>query len=342
MHWKKLSFGVLAAAVIFASATTASAKKDHEVPGYLALGASYTYGYGADGNDSGGDPQTYQHPDFGYTDIVFDYLLDQRGNKNMEQQNLAIGGATSGQINAFQLDAAVDFLQEHRRTIVEIASGGNDLLGFMLFPQNLPAELIPAHLACNMNGPYYNPDDCDQVVSGIVSNVEANLRFAIETIIQNMPKGSGIVLRSFPNAVANGNTTLGLPAQPFPFPFTCAGSYNPDLGQFGAMDLFYSPAAKAVTGFGVAPSADQVEHIFNGDSEGFEGLNVMIERLAEEYAQDGYKVVFADIDSATTHRVYWDCIHPNDAGHEAIAEIMIEAIEELQNLKKSPKAQCRH
>lgn len=329
MSWKTFRICVLAATVILSGAVTASAKKDQQVPGYLAIGASYTYGYGADGNDDGGDPRTNENPGFGYTDTVFDYLLDQPGNKKLEHLNTAIGGATSGQINDVQLPAAIEFLQTHRKTVVEIGSGGNDLLGFMLFPQVLPAEAIPAHLACNMNGPYYDLAICDQVISGIVAGAEANLKVTIDTVILNMVKGSGIVLRTFPNAIANGNTTPGHPAQPFPFPFTCAGPFNPELGQFGAMDLFYSPAAMAVTGVSVATNADQIEHLLNGDTETLEGLNTMIVRVAAEYAAAGYNVVSADIDSTNTNGVYWDCIHPTDAGHDAIAEIVIDAIEDL-------------
>ncbi|MCU0663110.1 MAG: GDSL-type esterase/lipase family protein [Myxococcota bacterium] len=334
MHWKKFAFGVLATAVILSVAMTASAKKDRKVPGYLALGDSYTYGYGADGNDNGGNPRTNEHPGFGYTDTVYDYLLDQKGNKHLEHKNLAIGGATSAQVNDRQLGPAVDFLKAHRKTIIEIASGGNDLLGFMLFPQSLPPQAIKGHLVCNMNTPYYDLAICDQVLSGIIDRVEENLRFTVDTLLDNMDKGSGIVLRTFSNAIGNGNTSSGPPAQPLPFPFSCAGPYNPQQGQFGAMDLFYSPAASAVTGYSVATNADQVEHIFYSDTETFEGLNVMIARVADEYADAGYAVVSADIGATITNGVYWDCVHPTDAGHDAIALVMIDAIEELGELKK--------
>lgn len=337
MHWKQFTIGILSATVVASMATTASAKKNPRVPGYLALGDSYTYGYGADGNDNGGDPRTNENPGFGYTDTVFDYLLDQKGNKRLEHKNLAIGGATSASINDVQLGPAVAFLKEHRKTIIEVSSGGNDLLIFMILPQALPPEAIEGHLVCNMNTPYYDVAICDQVVTGIIDRAEVNLRITLDTLIENMTNDSGIILRTFPNAIGNGNTSSGPPAQPLPFPFPCAGPYNPQQGQFGAMDLFFSPGASAVTGFGVATSAEQVEHLFYGDTDNFEGLNVMIARVAEEYADAGYSVVSADIGFTNTNGVYWDCIHPTDAGHDAIAEVMIDAIEELDEKKHGCK-----
>ncbi len=343
MNWKLYNTCILASAFVLSSAIDASAcdKKNKKVPGYLAIGASYTYGYGAEGNDDGGIPRTNENPGFGYTDAVFEYLLDQHGNKRMEHLNTAIGGATSAEINEFQLEEAVEFLQEHKRTVIEIASGGNDLLGFMLFPDVLPEEAIGGHLACNMNSPHYDALTCDWVISNIVAGVEANLRITLDTIIDNMPKGSIIVLRSFPNAIAHGNTTPGHVSQPFPVPFTCEGLPS-QTEPTGAMHHFYSTnAMEANGGYSVATRADQIGHILNADTDTLEGVNVMLARVAAEYADDGYKIAFADVSASSINGVHWDCIHPSDAGHDAIADIMIDTIEDLDCRGRHCR-HCRH
>lgn len=340
MNWKLYTICILASVFVLSNAVDASAchKEKKKVPGYLAIGASYTYGYGAEGNDDGGNPRTNENPGFGYTDTVYEYLLDQHGNKHMEHLNTAIGGATSAEINEFQLDEAVEFLQEHKKTVIEIASGGNDLLGFMLFPQVLSEDAIQGHLACNMNSPYYDSPTCDWVLSNIVAGVEANLRITIDTVIENMHKRSIIVLRSFPNAIAHGNTTMGHVSQPFPFPLTCEGLAS-QTEPTGAMDHFYSPNAKPANGgFSVATSADQIGHILNADTETFEGVNVMLARVASEYAEEGYKIAFADVAASSMSGVHWDCIHPSDAAHDAIADIMIDTIEDLDCRGRH----CRH
>ena len=101
--------------------------KAQKLPGYLAVGASITYGVGASAAP-------------GHVTQFKNWLEDAYFGGPIDHLNLAVPGATSQQILDDQVGRGVGFEAAHlnRGNVVSIASGGNDLLAFINSPAFYP------------------------------------------------------------------------------------------------------------------------------------------------------------------------------------------------------------
>jgi lysophospholipase L1-like esterase len=148
--------------------------------GYVSLGASITFGVGATNF-------------VGHTDGFAEYLeLAVFGNET-DFVNLAVPGATSGEVLLDQLEPAIPFVATHKQDglVVSVAGGGNDLLQFL----NSPDFAI-----C------FQPDPtaCFLTLGGILAQVDANL----DAVVSKLREVGGTV-------ATLGNAALeGIPGTP--------------------------------------------------------------------------------------------------------------------------------
>ncbi|NRA67021.1 MAG: hypothetical protein HRU19_21205 [Pseudobacteriovorax sp.] len=274
---------------------------------YITLGASFTYGVGADGNVIGED--LYEPGSGGaYTSQVVDKLVRFA---DVAHFNTAIPGQTSGQILATQTEGALSFLADNPadRTFVEVASGGNDLLGFLLFPRSLPPLLEPARDACYRTEPasngrfeelyiFQDSPICEGAISQIIANAQRNLTALIDSFQAQLPASAKFLVRNYPNPV------LSTPAE---------------FGGAPCLSLVEQPAL-----YGVRLTEAVVNKYLDGiSSDGdFLGLNPMIAEVANE---KGVTLVNIEGTLAGTN-VFADCVHPNQEGHDQIFKRVIKAI----------------
>lgn len=160
-------------------------------PEYLALGASYAFGFGAS------DPATK-----GYVPLFRDFLESKDGlNKkgtDLLLNNLSFPGRTSSQINDEQLPVALLELQDRNTdknkkndVVVVTASsggGGNDLLQFFFAsPEGEPCrlgDLIP----------------CFEAVADVLDTFEDNFEVTLESLREAAGPDTTIITQTFPNS----------------------------------------------------------------------------------------------------------------------------------------------
>ncbi|MBT8493592.1 MAG: hypothetical protein KJO07_11080 [Deltaproteobacteria bacterium] len=140
--------------------------------GYVSLGASITFGVGATNF-------------VGHTDGFAEYLELAVFENDTDFANLAVPGATSGEVLLDQLDPAIPFVATHKKDglVVSVAGGGNDLLRFL----NSPDFAI-----C------FQPDPtaCFLTIGGILAEVDANLDAVVAKLRKTGGDDATIILRT--------------------------------------------------------------------------------------------------------------------------------------------------
>lgn len=273
------------------------------LPGFVAIGASITFGIGAS------DPATT-----GSTALFADYLEQVHFQREIDFLNLAVPGATSEDILKEQsLDATVFSLKHmFQQRVIWVASGGNDLLALIdpvvLQPCFAPPE-VPA-LGVSFG--------CFDVFRNAATAYEENLRKTLKPLA---------VSAHLNNAVLMARTEI-----PSLDEENCA--IDGAIDQFGEI---FIPAEQIGSLRQLADLAleGQVPAIPELGFEAYEGFNVIMRRVVAEMGER-YNVDAVIVDPFIPFKVAAsqggdlvtrDCVHPNDAGHALIRDIAVAAFE---------------
>lgn len=255
------------------------------LPGYVAIGDSVDYGVGAS-------------PGNGYTDQFNAWLEDNYFKGPSDFLNLAVPGATSQQILDEQTDDAVLFNVKHvfKKRVMSVGSGGNDLLGFMQSPAFLPCA------------------------TGDQATCQANLGAVLAEYADNLDTTMKRLrfLASEHRAVLVARTQY-------------TGFVQPNCTTIGGIDKdgnLWLPAeqVRAILPlvFLALEGAVQDPSVTN---DPFPGLNDIMRQKAEKYGAvmvDTMLPILGAIQSGT-EVISRDCVHPNDAGHDLITNLVIDA-----------------
>lgn len=165
---------------------------DHSPTGYLALGDSYAWGYGAS------SPAT-----LGYAGRFAGYLGTQAAGGKFTFTNLAVPGQTSteflgdyaarGPLGTSQLSQAVRYLRQNEADVVTLQIGGNDLLSL----------LAPGQLC---NGDLILTPQCQLVAQQRLQTVTTpNLAAIVGALAGAAKPGTQILVLTYPNPFSTGS-----------------------------------------------------------------------------------------------------------------------------------------
>ena len=274
------------------------------VQSYLTIGASYSYGAGALGNNfvAPGVDISYQ-PGSGLAySSEFKRVLERRARNELYYLNTAVVGAVSQEILDDQLTNAIRFAGFWRnKAFIEIAMGGNDILSLFLFPRLVELVNPDAVAACFVVTPAANPfgnlytftDNpiCEEVFRAIIAEAELNTTEFVDVMVNLSGRKSIVALRNF------ANPGIGVP--PELEGATCIQAL-PDL-------------------YGVSLQITDVEKYLNGkisEGETINGLNTVLRRIARTF-----NIPYVNINGITAGEgTYFDCIHPSQVGHDRIVQ----------------------
>ena len=190
----------------------------------------------------------------------------------IDNLNIAVPGkpASKSSIVSCSVLLIISKLPQGSWTLAEIALGGNDLLGFLLFPRFLPPNVTAPCFDINtvsggLYGNHYSfkGGAACEVINQILTQAEANLDKFAKDLIKVANNKTMIIIRNFDNPI------LSTPAE------------------FGGASCEQVVASGDV--YGVSLGAAQAQKYLNGTKakDGFEGLNTRIARVARK---NGLKV----------------------------------------------------
>jgi lysophospholipase L1-like esterase len=257
-----------------------------KLPGYVAVGDSIDFGIGA------------STPDAAYTSQFHTWLETEYFGGAVDFENLAVPGATSADILSGQVLDAIIFNAQHlfKEKVITVGSGGNDLLGFIQSAQFAPCA------------------------TGNQAQCQANL---------------GVVLNKYATNLEKTMAGLRILADQHSATLVARTQYNgflqPSCSVNGAIDangnVFLPPAlvrSLIPLGFLALEGAVQDPTV---TADPFPGLNDIMRAKAKKY-----KAVVADIAlpfvagfQGGQTLLIRDCIHPNDAGHDLITNVAVQA-----------------
>jgi len=256
------------------------------LPGYVALGDSIDFGVGA------------SVPDNAYVNQFHAFLEEEHFKREVDHQNLSVVGATSADILRDQTLDAIVFNAEHlfQKKVMTLGSGGNDLLAFIKSPEFAPCA------------------------TGDQAGCQANLGVVIKAYAANLDETMKRLrfLASQKNAVILARTQYN-------------GFVQPSCSVNGAIDKngqVFLPAAQVRAlinlGFLALEGAVQDPSVTN---DPFPGLNDVMRTTAKKYGAITVDIARPFLLAAQSGQelLIRDCIHPNDAGHDLITDIAIDA-----------------
>jgi lysophospholipase L1-like esterase len=259
-----------------------------KLPGYVAVGDSIDFGIGA------------STPDAAYTSQFRTWLETEYFGSAIDFENLAVPGATSADILDGQVLDAIIFNAQHlfKEKVITVGSGGNDLLQFMQGPNFAPCAVG-------------NQAACQTALKVVLDKYATNLDRTLAGLRILADKHSATLL---------ARTQYN-------------GFVQPSCSVNGAIDAngnVFLPAAQVralipLTFLALEGSVQDP----TVTTDPFPGLNDILRAKAKKY-----RAVVADIAlpfiagiQAGQTLVIRDCVHPNDAGHDLLTNVAVQAFD---------------
>lgn len=256
-----------------------------DMPGYVALGDSIDYGVGAS-------------PDNSYVNQFRTWLEDNHFQQEIDHRNLSVIGATSADILNDQTKDAIVFNAQHvlEDKVISVGSGGNDLLNFIKSPEFAP---------CGTG----DQAGCQAALGAVLTNYATNLDKTMKRLR---------ILADESHAVLVARTQYNGFVQP-----SC--QVNGAIDKDGQVFLSAAQVRGLINlGFLALEGGVQDPTVLN---DPFPGLNDIMRAKAKQYGAVTVDIARPFLLAATTGQelLIRDCVHPNDAGHDLITDLAIDA-----------------